>query len=102
MRFLKNSLDYQVNMEAFHEMDKYTPMTKPERDALRYWALKGYDIGTNPWNYMDCDGWPLNYLQAYRLKHGYSSGPWDNWKGPDTQPLWDDICKCFISIEDYC
>ena len=21
MRFLKNSLDYQVNMEAFHEMD---------------------------------------------------------------------------------
>ena len=102
MRYPKKSMDYHMNMEAFHDMDERIPMTRPEREALRYWAQKGYDIETNPWNYQDCDGWPLNYLQAYRLKNGYSSGPWDYWKGPGEQPLWDDTAKCFIHKEDYC
>lgn len=102
MRFDKRSAEYQTNMEAFHEMDIYVPMTRDERIALRSWAKKGYDVETNPWNYADCDGWPLNYLQAYRLKNGYSSGPWDYWKGPEQQPQWDNITGCFIPNEDYC
>ena len=45
------------------------------------------------YNYKDADGYQLNYLQAFRLKYGYSSGPWDYWKGPDTQGLWDENLK---------
>ena len=99
MRFDKRSAEYQINMEAFREMDIYVPMTRDERIALRSWAKKGYDVETNPWNYADCDGWPLNYLQAYRLKNGYSSGPWDYWKGPEDQWYWDREKRCF-SPED--
>ena len=102
MRVDRKSADYGANIEAFEDMDLYVPMTRVERTALRSWARKGYDVETNPWGYTDCDGWPLNYLQAYRLKNGYSSGPWDYWKGPAQQPLWDDIGKCFIPREDYC
>lgn len=101
MRFQKKSLDYQLNMEAFHEMDECVPMTKSERDALRSWAQKGNDIETNPWEFADSDGWPLNYLQAYRLKHGYSSGPWDDWRGKDDCPNWANTTKCFLPDEDY-
>ena len=72
MRFDRKSADYQANMEAFEDMDLYIPMTRTERNALRSWARRGYDVETNPWGYTDCDGWPLNYLQAYRLKNGYS------------------------------
>ncbi len=102
MRYDKKSSYYQVNMFAFHEMDECVPMTKPERDNLRNWVKKGYDIDTNPWDYLDSDGMPLNYLQAYRLHYGYSSGPWDCWKGPETQPYWDDTLKCFIPKDDFC
>lgn len=102
MRFDRKSADYQVNMEAFHEMDIYIPMTRDERNALRSWAKKGYDVETNPWGYTDCDGLTLNYLQAYRLEYGYSSGPWDYWRGSGQQPLWDDTAKCFVPKEDYC
>ena len=90
------------NIESFEDMDLYIPMTRVEQNALRSWARRGYDVETNPGGYTDCDGWPLNYLQAYRLKNGYSSGPWDYWKAPAQQPLWDDISKCFIPREDYC
>ena len=102
IRYQKKSIDYQINMAAFQEMDECVPMTKPERDALRYWVIKGYDVETNPWDYVDSDGEPLNYIQAYRLKYGYSSGPWDYWKGPDRQPYWDNETHSFISKEDYC
>ena len=102
MRYDKKSADYHVNMFAFHEMDECVPMTKPERDSLRNWAKKGYDIDTNPWDYLDADGMPLNYLQAYRLHYGYSSGPWDYWKGPESQTYWDDTLKCFIPKDDFC
>ena len=50
MRYQKKSIDYQINMEAFHEMDDCVPMTKLERDALRHWVRKGFDLETNPWN----------------------------------------------------
>lgn len=102
MRYDKLSIDYQVNLEAFHEMEACVPMTKPERNALRRWVKKGYELESNPWDYLDADGLPLNYLQAYRLYYGYSSGPWDYWKGPDTQACWDDTLKCFIPKEDFC
>lgn len=102
MRYDKKSIDYQINLEALREMEECVPMTKRERDAIRIWVKKGYDLDSNPWNYLDADGMPLNYLQAYRLHYGYSSGPWDFWKGPDTQTYWDDTLKCFIPIEDFC
>lgn len=102
MRFEKNSLDYQINMEAFHEMDDCVPMTKPERDALRRWVKRGNYIESNPWEFTDSNGWPLNYLQAYRLKKGYSSGPWDYWRGPEDAPFWDKKTHNFIPNEyDY-
>ena len=102
MMYDRNSFDYQMNLEAFREMDNIVPMTKPERDALRKWVNRGNDLAVNPWDYLDSDGLPLNYLQAYRLKFGYHSGPWDYWKGPDTQPRWDENRNCFIRAEDFC
>lgn len=102
MRYDKHSVDYQVNMESFLEMEECVPMTKPERKAVRIWVRKGHELESNPWNYLDSDGLLLNYLQAYRLHYGYSSGPWDYWKGPDTQTYWDDSRKCFIPKEDFC
>ena len=102
MRYGKNSIDYQINVEAFHEMENCVPMTKPERDALRNWVKKGYDLDTNPWNLFDSADLPLIYLQAYRLEFGYSSGPWDYWKGPDTQTYWDESRKCFIPKDEFC
>ena len=44
MRYRKGSYDYSFNMEAFHDMDRTVPMTKPERDALRSWVKAGHDI----------------------------------------------------------
>ena len=37
MQFLKDSIDYQINMNAFYEMEEAVPMTKPERDAIHKW-----------------------------------------------------------------
>ncbi len=102
MRYDKKSMEYHFNMEAFHHMDACVPMTKPERDALRIWVKKGCDIEENPWNYLDCDGLPLNFLQAYRLKFGYSSGPWDYWKGPEFYGYWDPALERFIPKDDFC
>lgn len=102
MIYDRNSIDYQVNLEALHEMEDSVPMTIRERKFLRKWVKKGHEIDSNPWDYADSDGMPLNYLQAFRLEFGYSSGPWDYWKGPDSQPLWDDNLKCFISKDDFC
>ncbi len=99
MRFQKGSNDYQDNIYAFYEMDDLIPMTKSERNSLRLWARSGQDIETNPWDFTDADGSPLNYLQAFRLKNGYSSGPWDYWKGPQNELYWDEKHKTFISKE---
>lgn len=98
--FDKKSIDYQVNLETLHEMEELVPMTLRERRCIRKWVKKGHEVESNPWNYLDSDGLPLNYLQAFRLEFGYLSGPWDYWKGPDTQLLWDDNQKCFLPIDE--
>ena len=100
MRYPRNSNDYQDNMYAFYEMEDLIPMTRSERNSLRHWATQGNDVETNPWEYTEADGTPLNYLQAFRLKNGYSSGPWDYWKGPLNHLYWDDLAKSFISTEE--
>ena len=89
------SIDYQVNILALEEMESIVPMTTRERNSLRKWVRKGHELESNPWDYTDGEGYLLNYLQAFRLKYGYSSGPWDYWKGPATQLLWDNDDKCF-------
>ena len=60
MRADKDSIDYQVNLAALQEMEEAVPMTLRERRCLRKWVLKGNEIESNPWNYMDSDGMPLN------------------------------------------
>ncbi len=102
MRYPRSSVDYDVNLVALWEMEEYTPMTRPERSALRRWVRKGFDIDSNPWHFCDEEGLPLNYLQAYRLQFGYSSGPWDYWKGPESQLYWDDASKSFRHKDDFC
>lgn len=101
MKIDKKSIDYQINLEALREMEELVPMTLRERKCLRGWVHKGHDVDTNPWNCTDSDGFSLNFLQAFRLEYGYSSGPWDYWKGPDTQLLWDETQKCFLSRDDF-
>lgn len=101
MKYPRNSVDYQVNMESLREMEECVPMTKFERDAIRRWASRGNDIEINPWDFKDQNGWPLNFLQAYRLQYGYSGGPWDYWRGSEEEPLWDSDANCFIPEDDY-
>lgn len=102
MKIDKQSIDYQINLLALDEMEDIVPMTRNERRCIRKWVRSGHEIESNPWNYMDSDGYPLNYLQAFRLEYGYPGGPWDYWKGPGEQLLWDDDRKCFISREELC
>ena len=78
MRADKDSIDYQVNLVALQEMEEVVPMTLRESDGM-----------------------PLNYLQAFRIRFGYSSGPWDYWKGSDTQLLWDEQSHCFLSKDEF-
>lgn len=101
MRYPKDSAEYMVNMESLRELEEVVPMTLPERSALRRWVTKGFDIETNPWNAVDEVGCPLNYLRAYRLEYGYSSGPWDTWKGPDTQWYWNPSGHCFSPEDEF-
>ena len=96
----KKSIDYQVNLWALHEMEEVVPMTLYERKAIHKWVRSGHEIESNPWNYLDSDGMPLNFLQAYRLKYGYSSGPWDYWTGEEHQVFWHDDLKCFLPDDE--
>ncbi|MFR0848614.1 MAG: hypothetical protein ACLSG9_12120 [Eubacterium sp.] len=68
----KNSMDYQLNLLALEEMENLVPMTLHERTCIRKWVKSGHEIESNPWHYLDADGMPLNYLQAFRLKYGIS------------------------------
>ncbi|HWT75811.1 MAG TPA: hypothetical protein VN258_13995 [Mobilitalea sp.] len=102
MMYDKKSISYQINQEALHEMEECVPMTLEERKCIRHWVNKGHELESNPWEYTDSDGMPLNFLQAYRLEIGYSSGPWDYWKGPEHQPYWNDDLKCFFSKDELC
>lgn len=100
MTYEKKTIDYQINLNALREMETFVPMTSYERSRVRCWVKQGHELESNPWNYRDTDGYPLNYLQAFRLRNGYSSGPWDHWKGPDTQTLWDEDTKSFHYFDE--
>ena len=100
MIYDKDSLDYDLNVFALEEMEQFVPMTLKERQAVRSWVSKGHELESNPWHYIDCDGYELNYLQAYRLHYGYLSGPWDSWKGPEDLPLWDERDNCFRAKDE--
>ena len=97
----KLSVDYMINIVELQEMEELVPMTLRERKCLRRWVHKGHEIDSNPWNYRHSDGTPLNYLHAFRIHFGYSSGPWDFWKGAEFQPLWCDELKRFLHEDEF-
>ena len=101
MKFPKKSLEYSINLQALYEMEEVVPMTSIERRYLRQWVKSGHDIETNPWNSIDEFGYQLNYLRAFRLEFGISSGPWDFWKGPDAEPDWDAVRNRFNKPDEY-
>jgi len=98
--FDRTSMDYQSNLSALEEMEMFIPMTLRERHCLRIWVHAGHEPETNPWNYLDSDGFRLNFLEAFRLKFGYCRGPWDYWKGPEYEPCWDDVSKRLYSFKE--
>lgn len=100
MIYDKKSIDYQINKETLREMEEDVPMTLSERNALRKWVKYGHEVESNPWDYYDSDGYMMNYLQAYRIKFGYSSGPWDYWKGSSGQGYWCKDRRCFVSLDE--
>lgn len=81
MRYKKDSIDYEVNLYAFHEMEQVVPMTKDERSDTYEWVHNGHELESNPWHLKDANGYELNFLRARRIQKGYNSGPWDLWKG---------------------
>jgi len=96
----KNSIDYQLNRHSLREMEEDVPMTLRERNAIRNWVRKGHDPESNPWELLDSDGYHLNFLQAFRLEYGYSSGPWDYWRGPEYQTYWCDVRRTFLPKDE--
>ena len=100
MIYDKKSIDYQINKEALREMEEDVPMTLHERESIRKWVKHGHEIESNPWDYYDSDGYMMNYLQAYRIRFGYSSGPWDYWKGSPDQGYWCKDRRCFVSLDE--
>lgn len=76
MRYAKGSVDYEVNMWEFLEIQKMIPMTVPERKAFRSWVKSGHDVDSNPWDRLDYDGEPMNFLLAYREEYGYPPTVW--------------------------
>ena len=81
MRYKKDSIDYEVNLYAFHEMEQVVPMTKDERSDTYEWVHNGHELESNPWHLKDTNGYEHNFLRARRIQKGYNSGPWDLWKG---------------------
>ena len=100
MIYAKGSMDYDINLQALREMEELVPMTKRERSCLRKWARDGHDVDSNPWKYCDISGIPLNYLQAYRICFGRSSGPWDTWGETGSTPYWDETLHAYIVVDD--
>lgn len=100
MKYDRRSIDYQINILSLNEMEEVVPMTLEERNRIRGWVKHGHPLDSNPWNYLDGDGYQLNFLQAFRLHYGYSSGPWDSWKGPDAQGFWNDDLKRFLRRDE--
>lgn len=80
MRYTRGSIDYAVNVESLRKMEEVVPMTSYERSRLRNWVKDGHDVESNPWNFLNDDGSDMNYLKAFRIRFGYSHGPWDSWE----------------------
>lgn len=80
MKYSRGSVDYAVNVESLREMEELVPMTSYERSRLRGWVKEGNDVESNPWNFLNADGSEMNYLEAFRIRFGYSHGPWDSWE----------------------
>ena len=80
MTYRKGSSDFSLNLVALSEMEEIVPMTSFERAYIRAWVKSGHDLDSNPWNYLESDGVPMNYLKAYRIRYGASHGTWDHWE----------------------
>lgn len=80
MKYAKGTFDYAVNLESLREMEEVVPMTSYERARLRGWVKEGHDVESNPWDFLNADGTEMNYLQSFRIRYGYSHGPWDSWE----------------------
>ena len=48
MRYKKDSIDYEVNLYAFHEMEQVVPMTKDERSDTYEWVHNGHELESKP------------------------------------------------------
>lgn len=100
--YAKDSIDYQINLIALREIEDMIPMTRRERKCLRSWAFKGHDVDTNPWEYCDTAGYPLGYLQAFRIEFGRSEGIWDYWSScAFDDPYWDEELGCIVAADRY-
>ena len=80
MIYQNNTFEYRMNLAAFRDLEEAVPMTKSERSQFTSWVLNGHDLDSNPWDYFESDGSPMNYLKALRIRCGYSHGPWDSWE----------------------
>ena len=80
MKYQRDSEEYKMNRAAFRELEEVIPMTSIERSQFFHWILTGHDLDSNPWDYFEPDGSPMNYLKALRIRCGYSHGPWDSWE----------------------
>lgn len=67
----RDPVDHALDLVTLREMEELLPMTLNERKSLRHWVYTGHDPEKNPWRFTDCDGWELNYLDAYRKHLGY-------------------------------
>lgn len=68
----RDPIDHMIDLETMREMEEDLLMNLPERRSLHSWVYQGNDPEKNPWGYCDEDGWPKNYLEAYRYHHGYA------------------------------
>lgn len=68
----RDPVDHAVDLETMKEMEEVLLMNSDERKSLHNWVYHGNDPEKNPWGYCDEDGWPMNYLEAYRYRHGYT------------------------------
>ena len=80
MIYQNNTFEYRMNLAAFRDLEEAVPMTKSERSQFTSWVLNGHDLDSNPWDYFEPDGLPMNYLKALRIRCGYSHGPCDSWE----------------------
>jgi len=65
-------VDHTADLNTLWEIEEMLPMNSYERKNLRTWVYQGNDPESNPWHYMDKNGWPMDYLEAYRYHHGYT------------------------------